>query len=104
MINPLNERGPQWVVVSQGRHAVWAISAGRLYRFRPPAVRVVNAIGSGDCLAAGIAWQVAQGRESLAAIRVDIAAASLGATTLLPGRLDPGDVLQLAATITVEQA
>ena len=102
-MHELNERGAQWAVVSHGRHAVWATSAGRLYRLRPPSVRLVNAIGSGDCLAAGIAWQIAQGREPLDAIRTGIAAASLNATMLLPGRLDPAEVLALAETIAVEQ-
>jgi 1-phosphofructokinase family hexose kinase len=103
-MHALNERGAQWVVVSQGRHAVWATSGGQLYRFQPPTVQVVNAIGSGDCLAAGIAWQIAEGREPLDAIRVGIAAASLNATMLLPGRLDPAEALALAETINVEQA
>jgi 1-phosphofructokinase family hexose kinase len=100
-MHELNERGAQWVVVSQGRHAVWVTSAGRLYRLQPPTVGLVNAIGSGDCLAAGIAWQIAQGREPLDAIRVGMAAASLNATMLLPGRLDPAEVLALAETIGV---
>ncbi len=103
-MHELNDGGAQWVVVSQGRHAVWATSAGRLYRLQPPSVRVVNAIGSGDCLAAGIAWQIVQGSEPLAAIRVGMAAASLNATMLLPGRLDPVEVSALAETIAVQRA
>ena len=102
-MHELNERGAQWVVISAGRHTLWASSAGRLYRFEPPSVAAVNAIGSGDCLAAGIAWQVSLGADPLWAIRVGMAAASLNATLLLPGRLDPAEVLRMAATITVAE-
>ncbi len=101
-MHELNERGAEWVVVSAGRQALWASSGGRLYRFAPPTVQVVNAIGSGDCLAAGMAWQIASGRDVPWAIRVGMAAASLNATMLLPGRLDSAAVLQLAETITID--
>ena len=50
-----------------------------------------------------LAWQIAQGHEPLRAIRVGMAVASLNATMLLPGRIDPAEVLALAETIAVEQ-
>jgi len=100
----LNERGAQWVVVSQGKDAVWASSSGKCYRLEPPLVRVVNAIGSGYFLAAGIALQIARRCEPLAAIRYGLAAASLNATVLLPGRVDPGEVESLAESVTIEAA
>jgi tagatose 6-phosphate kinase len=100
----LNQRGAQWVVVSQGASAVWVASAGSCYRLQPPRVSVVNAIGSGDCLAAGIALQIARQSEPLGAIRFGVAAASLNATMLLPGRIELGAVESLAESITIEAA
>ena len=52
----------QWVVVSQGKHAVWASSISNCYRLQPPTLAaVINPIGCGDCLAAGIAWGLRDG-------------------------------------------
>src|SRR5205823_4356769 len=52
----LNCRGAQWVVVTQGAEAVWISSQDHVYRLVPPRLEeVVNPIGCGDSLAAGIA-------------------------------------------------
>ena len=52
----LNRRGAQWVVVTQGKGPVWVTSAKQAWKFYPmPAESIVNPIGCGDALAAGIA-------------------------------------------------
>jgi 1-phosphofructokinase family hexose kinase len=99
----LNDRGAQWVVISNGRHDVWARDGRQAYRVRPPTIAAVNPIGSGDCLAAAMAWQIDGGASVLEALRVGVAAASLNAGQLLPARLDPAKVLALAARISVER-
>jgi 1-phosphofructokinase family hexose kinase len=98
----LNDRGAQWVIVSNGRHDVWARGGSRAYRLRPPTIAVVNPIGSGDCLAAAMAWQIDRGAPVLEALRVGVAAASLNAQQLLPARLDADTVLALAKEILIE--
>ncbi|HTU26420.1 MAG TPA: PfkB family carbohydrate kinase [Pirellulales bacterium] len=99
----LHERGAQWVVISNGRHALWASGGGRTYHVRPPEIVAVNPIGSGDCLAAAMGWQIERGATVLDALRVGVAAASLNATQLLPARLDAAAVLGLAERVAVEQ-
>ncbi|HEX4144974.1 MAG TPA: PfkB family carbohydrate kinase [Pirellulales bacterium] len=99
----LNDRGAEWVVISNGRHDVWARDGHDVYRVRPPVIEAVNPIGSGDCLAAAMAWQIDQGAPVLDALRAGIAAASLNAAQLLPARLDRAEVLALAEQIVVEQ-
>jgi 1-phosphofructokinase family hexose kinase len=85
----LNARGAQWTVVTHGPHAIWASHQGDLYEFEPPKVdRVVNPIGSGDCLAGGIAWATAAGMEMRDAIGIGLAAAAQNAASLLPARVD----------------
>ncbi len=102
-MHELNDRGAEWVVVTQGRGPVLATSAGRCYRLIPPTVDVVNPIGSGDCLAAGIAWGLTAGRAPLGALRLGVAAAVENVKQLLPGRLDPKRVLALAESIQIEE-
>lgn len=99
----LNDRGAEWVVVSQGKDAVWASSRGRIYRFVPPIVsHPVNPIGCGDCLAAGIVWGLSRGREPLHAILLGMGAAAENLQDFLPARLDPARVMGMADNIGVE--
>ncbi|MCE9605009.1 MAG: hypothetical protein K8U03_08920 [Planctomycetia bacterium] len=101
----LNERGAEWVVVTQGKDAVWASSNREgLYRFTPPHVdRVVNPIGCGDCACAGIAYGLAVGRGVISSIALGMAAATDNLGSLLPARLDKDRVGRIAATITPEK-
>ncbi len=101
----LNRRGAQWVVVTQGAGPVWITSATETYRFEPPPVdEIVNPIGSGDALAAGVAWGIRQGRTMVDAVRVGIAAAADNLCRLETGRLDPVWVQRQAAEVQVHPA
>ncbi len=99
----VNSLGAEWVVVSQGEKSLWASSSERIYEFRPPKIEAVNPIGSGDCLAAGIAWGVASGMGMLEAILHGIAAATENASMLLPARLDPVRVRRQVSRISLEE-
>ncbi len=96
--------GAQWVVASQGSKALWACGEGRIRIFHPPEVRAINPIGSGDCLAAGLAWALREGMEMLDAIIFGMAAAADNAAAMLPGRLDLARVRTLLSKIAVSQA
>lgn len=85
----INESGAGWVVVSDGARAVWVRGAGRLYRYEPPPVEVVNPIGAGDCLAAGLAWGLQLGLDVPRAVALGMAASAENVRQLLPARLDP---------------
>ncbi|MEN6451096.1 MAG: PfkB family carbohydrate kinase [Thermoguttaceae bacterium] len=101
----LNARGAQWVVVTQGAGPVWLTSASKTYRLEPPkAEKIVNPIGSGDAMAAAIAWAVRDRRSMVEAIQIGIAAAGENLAQLETGRLDPLRVLERAKTVAVEGA
>jgi 1-phosphofructokinase family hexose kinase len=98
----LNARGAQWVVVTQGPGPVWVTSASQTYRLQPPTLHdVVNPIGSGDSLAATIAWATRAGRCILDAVRLGIAAAAQNTRHLLPCRLDPATLEEQAQQVRV---
>ena len=102
-MHELIQRGAQWVVVTQGSAPVWVASAERAVRIRVPrAASVINPIGCGDCLAAGLAWGLAEGEEMIDAVKLGMAAAADNLSQLLPGRLDPLRVRRAAAAIDVE--
>lgn len=98
----LARRGARWVLVSQGREAAWLLGEERFYRIHPPAVETVNPIGSGDCLAAGIAAGLGRGLAPLDAVRLGIAAAAENAATLLPGHIHPAAVERRRAAVRIE--
>jgi 1-phosphofructokinase family hexose kinase len=97
-------RGTSWVVVSQGKDAVLAASRDGLWRLTPPRVeRVVNPIGCGDCLAAGIAYGLFTNRDPLEAVALGMSAAAENLPALLPARINPTRVETLATTIHPER-
>lgn len=81
-------RGAQWVLVTQGSQDAWLLGETAAWRFTPPAVNVLNAIGSGDATTAGIAAGLLRGRSMPDAVQLGIACGSASATTLIPGDLD----------------
>ncbi|MCC6493912.1 MAG: bifunctional hydroxymethylpyrimidine kinase/phosphomethylpyrimidine kinase, partial [Pirellulales bacterium] len=59
----LLQRGAQAVVVTAGKEPTWLATSNEFQQFTPrTAGSVVNPLGCGDCLAAGIAWALASGR------------------------------------------
>lgn len=100
----LNDRGAQWVVVSQGPDTLWASSRGKFYRLTPPRVTAVNPIGSGDCLAAGLAFAMQQGKSPQDMLRFGVAAAVENVGKLLPARLDLAEVQKRAQQVGFAEA
>lgn len=100
----LNKRGAHWVVVTDGPGAVWITTIDKCYRVDPPAVHpLVNPIGSGDAMAATIAWAVQSGRPVPDAVCLGLAAAAQNAQQLLPCRLDPAALDVAAGRIHVQE-
>jgi 1-phosphofructokinase family hexose kinase len=99
----LNRLGATWVLVSHGSRPVWLSSLNATYRISLPSVSVINPIGSGDCLAAGIAWGLSERCDILESARLGLAAAMENATQLLPARLDAERVRQQATALVVER-
>ncbi|MFO7903079.1 MAG: 1-phosphofructokinase family hexose kinase [Planctomycetota bacterium] len=100
-----NERGARWVVITDGPRAVWLTSRNETYRFPPPTVPqsdVVNPIGSGDSMAAAIAWAVRDGLSMPEAVRLGIGASVDNLAQLLPCRLCPDRVRKIADTVRIE--
>jgi tagatose 6-phosphate kinase len=93
-------KGAQAVVVTQGKAAVWVVEGNNAWELTPPeAPLVVNPIGCGDCLAAGLAAGLQRGLPLLDAVRLGMAAAADNLPQLLPARLDAVRVERIAARI-----
>lgn len=85
-MHELRSRGAEHVVISDGPHAVWAAGPNGIECLTPPTVAVVNPIGCGDCLAAGLAAAHAQGRSWPETLQAGLRTAAENARHLLPAR------------------
>lgn len=102
----LNQRGAQWVVITDGPNAVWVTGRSEAYRFLPPEVpreEIVNPIGCGDSMAAALAWAVSEGVPVPEAVSLAIAASVDNLRQLLPCRLNPGRIRKIAGEIRFEK-
>jgi 1-phosphofructokinase family hexose kinase len=102
-MHELNEAGTEWVVVTDGPKAVYATMRWQLYRLQPLQREVVNPIGCGDCMAAGIAWALFAGQGPLDAIRFGVAVAAAKVGQLLPGQLDVAGLDAMVRSVAVSQ-
>jgi tagatose 6-phosphate kinase len=81
----LQRRGAQAVLVTAGNNPVWLGTEGTFHQFEPPpADRIVNPIGCGDCFAAGVAWAIGHDLDAPSAVRQGMAMAAENLRTLLP--------------------
>jgi 1-phosphofructokinase family hexose kinase len=95
----LRRRGARNVLVTDGAERVLHLDESGARYFRPPKVQVVNPIGCGDCLAAGLAWRIDMDENPRDAIRWGLACAAANAEMSLPARLDLPHVTELASQI-----
>jgi len=99
----LNHRGAQGGGVPQGSRPPWLTSATDAYRLHSlPIEKVVNPLGSGDSMAAAIAWAIRDGRAMIEAVQLGIAAAAENLAQLHTGRLDPAAVQRRACDVRVD--
>lgn len=102
-IRSLQERGIANVVVTLGARGALAASGGRLYRVHPPRIEAVNAVGSGDAMAAGLAAGIARGLPFAETLRLGAACGAANALMPSAGQVRPDDVSRLLAQVEIEE-
>lgn len=85
-MSEIRHRGAEWVVVSQGPAPLLALGPEGLVRIEIPKVKVVNPIGCGDCLAAGIAAGIDRHYSMRESLEAGVRAAVENAQARLPAR------------------
>jgi tagatose 6-phosphate kinase len=91
----LNRGGARWLAISDGSRPVLVFYGREMFRLRPPTVKVLNSIGSGDAMMAGIACGLWRGTSPMDAIRLGIACGAANALTVMPGFVRRADVNRL---------
>jgi tagatose 6-phosphate kinase len=98
----LVDRGPKWVVVTDGPNPTTVSDGKSFWTVSSPKVEVVSPIGSGDSFAAGLAEGLARGWDVPEATRLAVACGAANAMTDRAGFLDPRVVETLIARMRVE--
>ena len=113
--NLRDRHGVRWVMVTAAAEGMEASDGTRLLRATPPAVPVVNSIGSGDAAAAGvIAGIVAaagdgrvpprlEGVDLAVAARLAVACGSANCRSPVPGVVTAGLVRSLGAQVSISE-
>lgn len=95
-------RGIQKIIVTDGPRTAFAADGASLWKVVPPAVKAVNATGSGDCLAAGVLRELAEGRSFESALRYGAAAGAANARRWEVATASPGEVGDLIPAVQME--
>jgi tagatose 6-phosphate kinase len=99
----LHRKGAENVLVTQDGPRALALMEGRFYRIVSPDLTVINPIGSGDAIAAGIAAAFMRKESVLEALRLGIACGSANVLTVPAGTVRPKDVRSLLPKIRIEE-
>lgn len=100
----LQAAGAQWVVVSDGAKPVTVVGLEERFSVEVfPVEEVINPIGCGDSLTAGIAAGIQQRHPMTEAVRWGIACSAQNLQSLLPARLDFEKMSKMADSLTLER-
>lgn len=89
------------VALSLGAEGVIVADGSEVIRVRPPQVTIKSAVGSGDCLLAGIAYGLTNGLPLEEAARYGVAAGTANALTVGAGMFSRDDFESVLARVTV---
>ncbi len=98
-----SRRGVTRGVVTHGEKAALCLIDGVTYRATPPEVDVVNPVGSGDSLLAGLVDAHLEGLDAEATIRRSLACGVANALVWDAGAIEPRDVHLIEAEVHVER-
>ncbi len=105
----LLDKGIQAVIVSLDAEGSLAVTADAAWQITPPRIHVKNTVGCGDSLVAGIAFYLQQHGGTMQsavlveAIRLGTAAAASNATQQAAGSIQPEQVHEFLADVTIER-
>jgi 1-phosphofructokinase family hexose kinase len=103
----IRAQGVARVAVTLGSNGAVLSSAEGEWRARPPAVAVINAVGSGDCFLAGLVGHLLAGAPPAEALRWAVAAGAANAATATAGGFERSSLdrlMQATEVVPVEQA
>jgi tagatose 6-phosphate kinase len=102
LLNDWHRRGVACGVVTDGPYPVSIAYRGRRFRALPPAIEVVNPIGSGDSLLAGLVDGWLKGLEAERLIQRAVGCAVANALVWDAGAIEPDEIARQGDRVVVE--
>ncbi|QDV36792.1 1-phosphofructokinase family hexose kinase [Tautonia plasticadhaerens] len=102
LLGTWNRHGVRLAIVTDGPDAALVQSEGRFFRAYPPEIEVVNPIGSGDSMLAGLVDSWLSGVEAEPMIRRAIACGAANALVWEAGQIDPDVVSRIEGEVELE--
>ncbi|MCJ7841544.1 1-phosphofructokinase [Lederbergia sp. NSJ-179] len=96
-------RGVKYVLLSLGKDGAILVEEGRVLRAELPAVKVVNPVGSGDSMIAGMAYALQRGYPLAECLKWACASGTANAMEPETGMIQPQIVRELVARINVHE-
>jgi tagatose 6-phosphate kinase len=103
LLETWSDQGTRLVVLTDGPGPILAQSGKARYRITPPTVRLVNPIGSGDSLLAGLADALVSRLDTEEALRRGVACASANAAVWDAGAIEPDQVSRLEHDVVIQR-
>ena len=97
----LIHRGAQSVLITRGSRRVFYVDDSETLEIFPPKIEAVNPVGSGDAVTAGMAVELARGKDVSEAIITGMACGAANALNLVSGMLKLNDVERLRLQVRV---
>ena len=101
-VKRLIDLGPRWAIITEGKAGAIVSDGTKFWRVRSPQVKTVNAIGSGDALAGGLATAIARNQPMPDACKLAVACGAANAMSLYSGVIRPDDVWNLLTQVELE--
>jgi len=95
-------QGAKSAVVTLGAAGAIASDGRGYWRVRPPAIRVLNSMGAGDAMTAGLALARLRGQSLVDGCRLGTALAAANCLTLVSGVVNTADVDRLLGQVVAE--
>jgi len=99
----ISRRQSTIVVLSMGRSGAILAAGHQTFHVQNPPVQAVSAVGSGDCMLAGLAHGLVKGVSLPEAVRLGVAAGTANTLVIGAGQFRKADVDDLLASIELRQ-
>lgn len=103
-IGQRNREGAGSILVTKKSDAALLFHQSRFYRVTSPKIQVLNPIGSGDAVAAGIGVGMIRDLSMIESVRLGMACGTANCITPVAGTVCPEEVCRLVTKIRIESA
>lgn len=100
---PIVANGPRTLIITLGAQGTVCVRRDGAWWARPPEIRALSAVGSGDSLLAGVIASRLRGEQWPDPLRLGVACWAADTLTIGAGRLNPDDVTSLRSQVKLEE-